>query len=448
MAPNIGVVIRARNEEKWIRHCLESIFSQKGVDPHVVLVDNNSEDRTVQIARSFDRVTVVNIDSYTPGRALNNGIAVDNSEFIALISAHCIPRKDDWLEKLLENFSDDTVAGVYGRQLPMPYSSPRDKSDLMIAFGEERRIQRKDWFFHNANSMIRRSAWEVLGFDESTVSIEDRLWAKAMVELEWTIVYEPQAEVFHYNGLHGTSDKHRARRQVEVIENRRAGSEFVDVLSLTPEQTRVTALVPVSNANLKSTFLEKGLEQTFRVVDESKFVSDFVMIASDGGIVPPNARHLDRTELPVGEDDSLNDLLSVAVRAYEEEAEIPDFYIYLNWDYFSRPNQLIDNLIVLARNKGYDSVFAGQRDFSHYWILDDETASFKEIDSSLSIRSRRSPAFKALYGLGTLSSAPLIRSGQIVGGQVGIFPLEEENWHVRGRDSGSDSEFIVGELTD
>lgn len=51
------------------------------------------------------------------------------------------------------------VAGVYGRQEPMSFSSDLDKRDLLITFGLDRRVQMKDSFFHNANSMIRREIY-------------------------------------------------------------------------------------------------------------------------------------------------------------------------------------------------------------------------------------------------------------------------------------------------
>ena len=37
----------------------------------------------------------------------------------------------------------------FGRQQPMTFSTPQAKRDLPITFGLDRRIQRKDPFFHN-----------------------------------------------------------------------------------------------------------------------------------------------------------------------------------------------------------------------------------------------------------------------------------------------------------
>ena len=47
----VSVVIRARNEEKWIRHCLDAVLSQTHRNFEVIVVDNSSQDKTVEIAK-------------------------------------------------------------------------------------------------------------------------------------------------------------------------------------------------------------------------------------------------------------------------------------------------------------------------------------------------------------------------------------------------------------
>ena len=70
------------------------------------------------------------------------------------------------------------VAGVYGRQQPMSFSSDNDKRDLVTVFGLDKKTQKKDPFFHNANSMFRRDIWNEIPFDEEVTNIEDRVWGK------------------------------------------------------------------------------------------------------------------------------------------------------------------------------------------------------------------------------------------------------------------------------
>jgi glycosyltransferase involved in cell wall biosynthesis len=215
----ISVIIRTKNEAIWLERCLRAVRLQSLTIDAVILVDNDSVDGTPDIARAYD-CTVLSISDreFTYGRALNYGIAHTKSEFIAILSAHCIPVNDSWLHRLWLNFQDNSISGVYGRQEPLPDSHDFDKRDLWTAFGLDRRVQQVGYFFHNANSMIRRGVWEYFRFDETLSGVEDRAWAKKVLAAGYRIVYEPTASVYHHHGIHQGRDETRAARVVKVIE--------------------------------------------------------------------------------------------------------------------------------------------------------------------------------------------------------------------------------------
>ena len=48
------------------------------------------------------------------------------------------------------------IAGCYGKQEPLDISNPNDVRDLYYLFGKDRKVQSKDPFFHNANSIIKK----------------------------------------------------------------------------------------------------------------------------------------------------------------------------------------------------------------------------------------------------------------------------------------------------
>ena len=149
-SPEVSIIIRTHNEERWISHCLSAIFSQDFDNFEVVLVDNNSTDYTVEVAKRYPITNIVTIDKFFPGKALNDGIRASSGDYIVCISSHCIPKDKNWLRNLYKNFNiSKKIAGVYGRQLPMKNSSSHDKRDLAVVFGRDKRIQRKDYFFHN-----------------------------------------------------------------------------------------------------------------------------------------------------------------------------------------------------------------------------------------------------------------------------------------------------------
>lgn len=215
----ISVIIRTRNEAAWISRCLSAVTAQSYHAFEIIVVDNASTDATRDILKRFDcQVVEIGEREFTYGRALNAGISASCGEYLAILSGHCVPLNDQWLQCLRASFDDSRVAGVYGRQEPLPDTDPVDKRDLWTSFGIERRLQRKEIFFHNANSMVRRDVWERFPFDEEIAGVEDRDWAKKVLSWGHRIVYEPSASVYHYHGIHHGQDARRAERVVRVIE--------------------------------------------------------------------------------------------------------------------------------------------------------------------------------------------------------------------------------------
>ena len=50
----VSVIIRSRNEERWIGHAIQSIIDHLP-DSEIIIVDNNSQDETKNIVKNFKR---------------------------------------------------------------------------------------------------------------------------------------------------------------------------------------------------------------------------------------------------------------------------------------------------------------------------------------------------------------------------------------------------------
>nr|HPN66253.1 glycosyltransferase family A protein [Candidatus Omnitrophota bacterium] len=97
-----SIIIRTKNEERWITQCLHGVFEQEYKDYEVILVDNESEDKTLEKAGQFKLAKVVKCTEYLPGKALNMGIRESKGDYIVCLSGHCIPVNAKWLGNLLK----------------------------------------------------------------------------------------------------------------------------------------------------------------------------------------------------------------------------------------------------------------------------------------------------------------------------------------------------------
>jgi rhamnosyltransferase len=432
----VSIIVRTRNEERWIGHCLEMVFCQNYRDFEVILVDNQSEDHTVAVASRYDLSQIVHIERFKPGLAINEGIRASVGEYLVCLSAHCIPTDEDWLGTLLNNMQDKQLAGVYGRQLPVTFTDDVDKRDLLMVFGQDRRIQRKDYFFHNANSLFRRSVWQQFPFDEKVTNIEDRVWGKAVIEAGYQLAYEPEAAVYHHHGLHQGNTPERARGVVSIIEQ--VDAQVMNSLpsSLHPENANIVAVLPILQPVLAETLEAKLLERCISELKAASYVNTIYVLHADEEL----AQRYQVEWLPRDEEEApavpLETALQKALAHIEAEENYPEALLYVNYEYPFRPHGLFDQLITDAQFKGCDSVFAGYTDYGHIWHQDQQL-EFSEVDPGLQTRQNRQPFYRALYGLGCVSSAAIIRTGQLVGGKTGIVPVSDLSCTLRLREAGS-----------
>ena len=134
--PLVSIIIRTKNEERWISSCIKAINSQSYKNFEIIIVDNSSKDKTVSKAKKLGVKKIVKIKKYLPGKSLNLGIENSKGDYIVCLSAHCIPKSTSWLKSLVSALKNNpNVAGAYGRQQPMKFSSDADKRDLFLVFG-------------------------------------------------------------------------------------------------------------------------------------------------------------------------------------------------------------------------------------------------------------------------------------------------------------------------
>ena len=199
MATETSIVIRTFNEENLLPALLEAIRGQTYKDFEIVVVDSGSFDRTRDIAgKHADKLLRIDSTDFTFGYSLNVGIGEGAGPFVVNLSAHTKPVTEVWLERLIEPLRDDDTAMVYGRQLGVDTSKFGETRDLMRTFGPDRKLLKPPHFFaNNANSALRRDFWREHPFDEALLGLEDIEWAKYWMERGLSVVYEPEAAIYH-----------------------------------------------------------------------------------------------------------------------------------------------------------------------------------------------------------------------------------------------------------
>lgn len=433
----ISLIIRTYNEEKWIGQCLRMV-QQQDVDQEteVVLVDNESTDKTVEKAKHVHPdLTLVEISDYMPGWALNEGIRAADGEYIVCLSAHCIPVDDQWLENLVDNFNRvENVAGVYGRQVPVESSDPVDKRDLIRTFGLERRVQDRDTFFHNANSMIRRTVWEECPFQEDVTNIEDQIWGNEVVNAGYKLVYEPKAAVYHHHGINQGNDKNRTQSVVRTMENNDIQPE--DGLNrklhgnpLNPNDLDVVSIIPVRHHGDSIVDLNESLiQRTVDAANNSEYIND-VVLSTDAEAVAEKAEEWG-ARAPFIRPDELSDVdvpvievFKYSLKQLEEDGRYPDLVVPLEITHPFRPPHMLDELIETLVREGHDSVVASSPEYRPCW-LQSKDGDLIRVNEDTQFRDDRDVVQIGLTSLGCVTYPDQIRRGRRTAEETGVCEVD------------------------
>ena len=339
--------------------------------------------------------------------------------------------------------AEPEIAGIYGRQEPMAFTSDADKRDLLLVFGLDRKVQVKDDFFHNANSLIRRDLWEEIPFDETVTNIEDRVWSRKVLQRGYKIIYEPDASVYHFHGIHHDGDAERCANVVRIIESLNAGYQYkaIDI-----EKLNIVALIPVRGP-VQYLGEEPLLSYTVKRALEAKYIKTTV-VSTDDTEVADLAIKLG-AEAPFIRDPSLSKgyvdvrkVLQYSMEKIEEELKIfPDLVVSLEVTFPFRPKGLLDDLILKLTENGFDSVVAAKKENRAVWKEKD--GRIIQLDEGLVPRQFKEPTFIELRGVACVTHPEFLRQGQFLGQRICIYEIDNPYSHLEVR---SEADFKMAGL--
>ena len=434
MTTVVNIIIRTFNEEDWIKFCLNACLCQKFDNFVITVVDSKSTDKTTEIIKSFqknnaDKITLTTVDIFKPGNAINVGAEVIKAEFLVCLSAHCIPADDNWLSSLvLFMQKNPDVAGAYGKQLPLSCTNSDDARDLFITFGDEQQIFKKNYFFHNAHSIIRRLDWVQEKFDDNVSHVEDRLWAKAVINKGRKIAYLPDARVYHYHGLHqhGNNESFRASSVVEVMKRIDGEVAARSVSEILKDQIEVPILVIVPYS---ASCLKKYNDNLDKIRAEYSNGSDLYLI-SDLRTKYKGYTSISRASININEKSSLRDLMRVALIEIEKiKGANVDALVFYDLSYRYLYTNFGNKCKEILFNSWLPAVMPAWKDYGNYWIKN--KTGYKNLHNSFNVRSEKPEVFRSVLGQGAAIRASEIRSMKSEISQFEIIWTEDAKLLVR-----------------
>lgn len=222
MNDKFSVIIRCKNEEAWIGHAIQSVVDFIP-NNEIIIINNSSEDGSLEIAKSFRKdpdlagdnehytsVSIFNVNTYTPGFALNLGVQNAKYDNILILSSHCVIKKFN-VSAIITGLKE--YVGIFGNQIPLYRGKKIVKRYLWKHFTSSKiknmySDMEERYFFHNGASAFTKEALLKYPFNENIVGKEDRYWANHVIKLKERTLYDPvNFEVEHHYTVNGNTWK-------------------------------------------------------------------------------------------------------------------------------------------------------------------------------------------------------------------------------------------------
>lgn len=202
-APNelqVSVIVPVWNNPGQLRTCLEALVNQSlpRTSYEIIVVDNGSTDGTVEVAKSFSGVRV--LQELRPGSyvARNAAIKIAAGTYLAFTDSDCVPDRN-WLANGMRRAVTHPNLGVLSGRIEL-FHEEKGGSDIYKHY-EQLFSFPQDHTRANcatANWITPKAVFDRLGgFDEKVKSGGDKLMAVRIMEAGFSLEFAPDMIVKH-----------------------------------------------------------------------------------------------------------------------------------------------------------------------------------------------------------------------------------------------------------
>ena len=192
------MVIPCYNGERFIVRCLESLFGQTVPADEIVIVDDGSTDRTVDVAKQYPVMIVKHGRNMGRAHALNTGVRAARCEIVSFLDADCEAERH-YLEYTAEDFENDApCVGVSGQEILASVRGVvnRFRAARRLAWGDRKVVNPE---FIGGVSSYRRSVLLKVGLYDTTFRYgEDVDMSLRLRRLGFRLLYDPRIKFCHH----------------------------------------------------------------------------------------------------------------------------------------------------------------------------------------------------------------------------------------------------------
>lgn len=283
----ISLIIPTFNAEKYLDSLITSINNQTFIPDEIIVVDSESNDKTIDICEKYNNVHVIKIKrkDFDHGATRDMALKQSKGEIVIFMTQDALPADNDFIKNLVAPLlADKKLAVVSGRQLPRDDATKMERLVREFNYPDKSNVREKKdlpkygiktYYCTDVCAAYNREIYlELGGFEHPLRTNEDMFYAAAAVQNGYKVAYEASAKVIHSHNM--TLKQQYERNYIQGIEIERH-KELLGDVSMNSEGTKLVKYV--SKELLKKgdliSFIHFGFDCIARYLGSSKGKKDF-----------------------------------------------------------------------------------------------------------------------------------------------------------------------------
>ncbi|MFA5793899.1 MAG: glycosyltransferase [Candidatus Brocadiia bacterium] len=247
--PDVSIIIPVWNKCEYTHKCLESLVENTDGAPYeVIVVDNASEDETPQMLAKIKNIKVIrNETNLGFVGACNKGAELSKGKYILLLNNDTKVTKG-WLKAMTDLAQRDDKIGLVGTKLVYPDGRLQEAGGIIwndpinIAWNYGRLDDPKKWEYNyvkevdycsGACLLVRKSVLkgeDLFDTYYAPAYCEDTDLAFRVRQKGYKVMYQPKAEIIHFEGVTAGTDTAQGMKKYQVINTQKFYRKWQTVL--------------------------------------------------------------------------------------------------------------------------------------------------------------------------------------------------------------------------
>jgi len=205
----ISVIIPTYNAENNIYNLLEGLKQQSLIPFEIIIVDSQSDDKTLHIAKFFKvKIFKVRKEEFNHGGTRTLAAKLAKGDILIYLSQDVLLYDTNTINNIVSPFiKNEHIGAAFGRQIPYCNTNIFGKFLRYFNYPDEPYIREykdkekygiKVTFLSNSFAAYRKKVLEKIGYFKDDVILDEDMYAGAKIlKAGYKIAYVPEAKVYH-----------------------------------------------------------------------------------------------------------------------------------------------------------------------------------------------------------------------------------------------------------